>query len=121
MNGRAGDKPRRLSPLVALVPAVLAPVAALLARGLPSRIPLTLLATLAVYPVMAALLLRGRRAAALLAVLLWAASLSASVIGLTRRDPGSMQGVVVNGPDYRDEMFAFIREGAGRESDPARF
>jgi hypothetical protein len=28
---------------------------------------------------------------------------------------------VILGPPYRDEMFAFIASGQGRESDPARF
>jgi len=31
------------------------------------------------------------------------------------RDPGAMETVVLNGAAYRDEMFAFIRSGEGRE------
>jgi len=106
--------------LIAL-PALLAPVAVLLARAGQGPLLLPVLATAAVYPVMAALLLRGRRATAALAALLWAASLSVSVISFTRRDPASMERVVINGPAYREEMFAYIRSGVGRESDPARF
>jgi len=106
--------------LIAL-PALLAPVAVLLARAGQRPLLLPILATAAVYPVMAALLLRGRRGAAALAALLWAAGLSASVIAFTRREPASMERVVLNGPAYREEMFAYIKSGIGRESDPARF
>jgi hypothetical protein len=93
----------------------------ILASAAQGRFLLPVLATLAIYPMMASLLLRGRRAAALVAVLMWAASLSVAVITATRHDPVGMQGVVLNGPAYRDEMFAFIGSGAGRESDPERF
>jgi hypothetical protein len=106
---------------VVAVPALLAPLAVLLARIVQTRLPLTVLSTLAVYPVMAALLIRGRRKAALVAVLLWAFTLSVAIISATRRDPGSMERVVVNGPAYRDEMFGFVRTGIGTESDPSRF
>jgi hypothetical protein len=109
------------SAVLAALPALLAPGAVLLARLGHGPYLLPLLATVAVYPVMAALLLRGRRATAAAATLLWAASLSASIIIATRRDPSSMEAIVLNGPAYRDEMFAFIRSGAGRESDPSRF
>ena len=82
---------------------------------------LPILATLCVYPFMASLIARGRRPAATLAALLWAASLSAAIIAATRRDPAMMGGIVLHGPAYRDEMFAFVRSGAGRESDPFQF
>src|SRR3989454_12404365 len=104
-----------------MLPALLAPGAVLLARTGQGRLLLPILATVAVYPVMAALLLRGRRPAAVATTLLWAASLSASIIAATRSDPASMARVVLNGPAYRDEMFAFILSGAGGESDPSRF
>jgi len=32
-----------------------------------------------------------------------------------------MEHVVLNGAAYRDEMFAYVRSGLGRESDPSRF
>jgi len=70
---------------------------------------------------MAYLILRGRRGAALLATLLWAASLSAAVVALTAGDPAGAGDLVLRGPAYRDEMFAFIRAGSGRETEPARF
>jgi hypothetical protein len=108
-------------PGLAVLPAVLAPAAVFLARLAPGRFLLPVLATLAVYPAMAALILRGRRVAAAAATLLWAATLSSTIIAATRHDPESMAGVVFNGTDYRDELFDFIRTGSGRESDPARF
>lgn len=104
-----------------ILPAILAPVAVLLARSGSGPILLPVLATLAVYPVLALLIARRQRRAAVFATLLWAASLSASVIALTARRPDAMEPVVLNGAAYRDEMFGFIRTGQGREGDPARF
>lgn len=103
------------------LPALLAPGAVLLARAFGSPILLPALATLAVYPMLAALLVRGRRRSAAVAALLWAASLSASIIACAIRDPGGTGAVVLHGTAYRDEMFAFIRSGWGTESDPRRF
>jgi len=113
--------------LFVLLPALLAPVAVFLAFAVAAaspaagRIALPMLATLAVYPVFARCVTEGRRAAAITAALLWAASLSASLITHTARDPAAAGAGVFMGPPYRDEMFAFIASGQGRESDPARF
>jgi hypothetical protein len=107
--------------LLVLLPALLAPGAALLATRATGRLLLPLLATLAVYPVMAILVLRGRPGAAAGAVLLWAIALSASIIVLASRDPAATGAVVLHGSDYRDEMFGYIRDGRGRETDPALF
>jgi hypothetical protein len=104
-----------------VLPAVLAPAAVALAVAARSRYLLPALATAAIYPFMARLLLRGRRGAAVGATLLWAASLSVSVIALAARDPAGAEDLVIHGAAYRDEMFAFIRNEAGRESDPALF
>ncbi len=113
--------PRRTRRLALLLPAFFAPIAVLLAAAAGGRASLPILATGALYPSMAHLMLRGRRSAALTATLLWAASLSASVVVLTARDPGGAGEVILRGPEYRDEMFAFIRAGSGAESEPARF
>ena len=104
-----------------VLPALLAPGAVLLARAAGGRILLPALATLVVYPVLAALLVQGRHRAAAAATLLWAASLSAAIIASALRDPRGTGAVVLNGDTYRDEMFAFIRTGSGTESDPTRF
>ncbi len=104
-----------------ILPPLLSPAAVLLAWAAGDRVLLPFLATLAIYPCMAVLVLRGRRVLAVTATLMWAASLSASIIAPAARDPERAGGLVVSGPEYREEMFAFIRAGSGRESDPSRF
>ncbi len=104
-----------------VLPALLAPLAVLgasLSEG-PALLPV--LASAAVYPIMVRLILKGRPIAASAAVLLWAASLSGSIIGLTSHDPLRAGALIIHGPAYRDEMFEFVRTGAGREGEPARF
>jgi hypothetical protein len=106
--------------LLPLLPPLLAPIAVLLGlRG--GRFVLPVLTTMAVYPCFARLVVDARRTAAVAAALLWAASLSGTLIALTAHDPAGVGAVVLNGPAYRDELFAFIATGAGRESEPARF
>jgi hypothetical protein len=70
---------------------------------------------------MAVALRRGERRRAVPLMLAWAAAMA--VFGTlaflwTPRDPGPL---VLHGPAYRDEMFAWIRTGAGAESSPRRF
>ncbi len=103
------------------LPAILAPAAVLLASLAGSRLLLLALASVAVYPAMARLVSEGRPGRAALATLLWAASLSASIIALAARDPDGAGTLVIHGPAYRDEMFSFIRSGVGPESDPRRY
>jgi hypothetical protein len=102
-------------------PALAAPLAVLLARSATTPLLLPVLATAAIYPAMAVLLLRRSRLAACAAALAWAAALSTAVITAARQDAASMERVILNGGAYRDEMFAFIRTGQGREGDPARY
>lgn len=117
--------PRRLLPV--LVPALLAPVVVFLAfvleglRPALGRAALPILATLALYPVFAALVAGGRRGAAIAAALLWALSLSVSLITHTARDPEAAGRGILMGPAYRDEMFQYVATGVGRESQPGRF
>jgi hypothetical protein len=117
--------PRRL--LRILLPALLAPVVVFCAFTVAGmspgagRIALPGLATLAIYPVFARFVGEGRRAAAILAAVLWAISLSASLITHTARDPQTAGAGVLLGPGYRDEMFDYVASGEGRESDHARF
>ena len=119
MTDRAAPGLRPILPV--LLPALLAPPALALAVAIGGQAGLPILATAAVYPLMAHLVLRGRVAAAVVAVLLWALTLSASIIALSALSPGSAAGLVFHGAAYRDEMFRYIREGYGRESDPALF
>ena len=112
----------RPTPLTNLwLPAVLAPLAVVLGAGVGNRFLLPILATVAVYPTLVSLVLRGRAGAAALATILWSVSLSISLIMLTTHDPVAAGHLVINGPEYRDEMFEFVRNGIGTEGDPSRF
>jgi hypothetical protein len=104
-----------------LAPALLAPLALYLARAAGGAVLLPVLATAAIHPFMAFLILRGRRAAAVAAALLWAAALSAAIIAASASDPEGLAPVVAGGMAYREEMFAFLATGEGREADPGRF
>ena len=82
---------------------------------------LPLLGTAPAYALMVVRLRQGRRRAAVLSMLLWALALGLGgtvTFTLWPQDPGPL---VLNGPAYRDEMFAWIRSGVGRESAPADF
>jgi hypothetical protein len=107
--------------LAILLPALLVPAVVALTVAARERFLLPVLATAVIYPFMARLILHGRRGAAAGAALLWAVSLSVCVIVLAARDPAGTEGLVIHGAAYRDEMFGFIRSGAGRESDPKLF
>ena len=118
-----GDPPVRpastiIQKAIVLVPALLAPVAVLLGYWAGGRSLLPILATLAVYPILAILVRRGKHSLAVLASLLWAISLSGTLIAVTAHDPEGAAEVVLNGSIYRDEMFDYIRTGHGRETDP---
>ena len=73
------------------------------------------------YLVMAALLLRGDRRGAVAAVLIWAAGLALFGTVSFALWPAPVDGKVIYGPEYRDEMFRWIRTGQGRESSPLLF
>jgi hypothetical protein len=70
---------------------------------------------------MAALLLRGERRRAVVAMLAWAAAVALCGTAAFALWPRPVDGVVIHGPEYRDEMFAWIRTGAGPESSPRLF
>ncbi len=71
--------------------------------------------TLPAYLAMVARLRRGDRNGAVVAVLVWAAALA--VFGTLSFSlwPTPVDRVVLNGPAYRDEIFAWICTGFGRE------
>jgi hypothetical protein len=73
------------------------------------------------YALMAALLLRGDRRGSVLAMLAWAAVLAVSATASFAFWPSPVDRLVVHGPEYRDEMFAWIRTGRGTESSPSLF
>ena len=82
---------------------------------------LPLLNTAPAYVAMAALLLRGDRRGAVVAMLCWAAALALSGTACFALWPSPVDRLVIHGPEYRDEMFAWIRTGQGTESSPRLF
>jgi hypothetical protein len=92
-----------------------------LGLALGSRWLLPLLNTAPAYAAMVVLLRRGQRDRAVAAMLVWAASLAVFGTLAFTLWPAPVDGVVVHGPAYRDEMFHWIRTGEGSEGDPARF
>ena len=84
-----------------------------LALGSPWLIPL--LNTAPACVVLARRLGRGDRAGAVVAMLLWAAALAVAGTVSFALWPSPVDGLVLNGPAYRDEMLHWIRTGEGRE------
>ena len=90
-----------------------------LALGVPWLLPL--LNAAPAYAAMVVLLRRGELRRAVLVMLVWAAALAVagtSTFALWPQPPGPL---IVHGPEYRDEMFAWIRTGAGTEGSPRLF
>lgn len=74
------------------------------------------------YYVMIRLVLGGRRVAAVLWMIWWAASLGTATTLLCAADPwGNATAAIVNGSDYFQETRRWIETGAGCESSPACF
>jgi hypothetical protein len=98
--------------------ALLSPVVTFpLGLAIGHRWVLPLLNTLPAYAAMAWLLARGRRRAAVGFVLGWAVALGLAGTLALAAWPTPPDAAVLNGPAYRDEMFAWIRTGEGREGD----
>jgi len=87
--------------------------------GIPFLLPA--LNTLPAYLTMVALLQRGERRAAVVAMLVWAAALAVGGTATFALWPRPVDALVLNGPMYRDEMFAWILTGFGREGRPSLF
>jgi hypothetical protein len=107
----------RLGLIVVLAAVVSYPLG--LALGVPWLLPI-LNATPA-YTAMVLLLRRGDQRQAVLLMLAWAAALAVAgtvTFTLWPRPPGPL---VLHGPEYRDEMFAWIRTGVGSEGSPRLF
>lgn len=77
--------------------------------------------TLPAYLAMVARLRAGDRRGAVVSVLVWAASLALFGTLSFALWPSRVDATVLNGPAYRDEMFAWICTGFGREGNPALF
>jgi len=73
------------------------------------------------YAAMVILLRRGELRRAVVVMLVWAAALAVAgtvTFAVWPEPPGPL---ILHGPDYRDEMFAWIRTGAGSEGSPRLF
>lgn len=73
------------------------------------------------YAAMFALLRRGQARHAVGLMLVWAVTLGVTATVTFALWPRAVDGTVVNGPEYRDEMFAWIHTGVGREGSPRLF
>ena len=90
-----------------------------LAVGSPWLLPV--LNTAPAYVVMVRRLRRGERGGALRAVLAWAAALAVTGTLAFALWPTPVDGCVLNGPAYRDEMQHWVRTGEGREGSLGGF
>jgi hypothetical protein len=90
-----------------------------LAIGQPLLLPA--LNALPAYIVLVHRLRKGERGGAVRAMLWWALALA--LVGTLAFSfwPSPLDGVVLNGPGYREEMFRWIRTGVGREGSPRLF
>jgi hypothetical protein len=86
-----------------------------------SRALLPVLSAAPGYAAMYACLRRGRRAAAVGLMLLWAAALGASATGAAYFWPARAAAVTLNGSSYWEEMRGWVETGQGTESEPAKF
>ena len=92
-----------------------------LGLALGRRLLLPVLNTAPAYAILVLLVRSGRRREAVQAMLLWAAVLAVAgtcAFAAWPVDPGPL---VLNGPEYRDEMLHWIRTGQGAESSPRLF
>ena len=105
--------------LAAMVAATLASYPLGLLAGVRWLLPV--LNTLPAYAAMVVLLRRGQRDRAVAAMLVWAAVLAVFGTLAFRFWPAPPDALVIHGPQYRDEMFRWIRTGLGSEGSPRVF
>jgi len=90
-----------------------------LTLGVPALLPV--LNAAPAYAAMVILLRRGEVRRAVVVMLVWAATLAVAgtlTFAAWSPPPGAL---ILHGPEYRDEMFAWIRTGAGTEGSPRAF
>jgi len=102
-------------PIWALLAATLVSYPLGLALG--QRWLLPLLNAAPAWVAMAGRLRRGDRRGAVIAMLAWAAAVALAGTVTFLCWPADPSGLVLSGPAYRDEMFRWIRTGAGSEGD----
>lgn len=107
----------RLGLIVVLAAVVSYPLG--LALGVPWLLPI--LNAAPAYTAMVLLLRRGEQRQAVLVMLAWAAALAVAGTVSFALWPHPPAALVLHGPEYRDEMFAWIRTGVGSEGSPRLF
>lgn len=100
---------------------VLSAVAATLAGASLSAWLLPFLQAAVFFPVYFRQMQRKRWRRAFSLALLWAVTLSATVIILSWQDPQRTGETVLNGEEYKEEMFRWVATGEGPESDIRQF
>jgi hypothetical protein len=90
-----------------------------LGLGVPWLLPI--LNAAPAYAAMVTLLRRGEPRRAVVVMLLWAAALAVAGTVTFALWPRSPAPLILHGPEYREEMFAWIRTGAGSEGSPRLF
>lgn len=111
--------PQRGSALALLVAATIASYPIGIRSGSAWLLPS--LNTLPAYLLMVARLREGDRRGALVAMWVWAFTLAVFGTLFFALWPAPLEGVVLHGAAYRDEMFLWIRTGIGREGSPRLF
>ena len=107
----------RLGLIVVLLAVLSYPVG--LALGVPGLLPV--LNAAPAYAAMVILLRRGELRCAVFVMLAWAAALAVAGTVTFAAWPQPPGPLILHGPAYRDEMFAWIRTGAGSEGSPRLF
>jgi hypothetical protein len=79
------------------------------------------LCVLPAYMAMVFLLKAGRRRRAVAAMVVWAIGLGFAGTFFTAAAPERAAAITLNGENYRDEMFGWIRTGEGPEGDVSQF
>ncbi len=86
-----------------------------------SRIILPVLVTLPAYLIMLHLVKTGERRKAVLIMLLWAFALGTAMTLISYALPARAEQIILNGAEYRDEMFRWVMTGTGTEGTPSKF
>ncbi len=121
-RGRAGvwnsilDRPIRLALYILLSTPLALLLGLLLGRWL-----LPLVQTCFSFPVFHGLVTRRRLAGAAAAMTGWAALTALLMVGLTIQAPAYLGDRVLMGESYRQEMFAWVATGVGKEGDISQF
>jgi len=82
---------------------------------------LPLISALLFFPIFVIYLSAERYRATLMLSLLWALLLSVMMVLATTQNPQMMGELTINGTDYTDEMFTWIKTGEGAEGNPVLF